>query len=335
MFPPVTVCAVQVMMFSGVGFKLRNFLLMTGTAKGRFHAGTIFQQCGRMRNMTLQTILILHIRTVRLMTLGTLEELSMDLMTRIAVKLGVSAGLTLHIFDWALMTRGTGRFYVLGPGQVNIHRGVRIVTLCTVRSSKVPVFFRIMTFLTLGDYPLLVWRMLLVTLNTLEIFKVGCPLLLEGGYYVIMTGSASVSSCLVCPHINSRFVRAVTGKTIGNCKILSVFLMAVRAFVVPALSQSVAVMTVVAVLLRVSAGELLHINARLRMTGYAAWFDIFEFCKISYYRCMRIMTSLAVFQGKVLFLCRVMAHAAFRNYYLSCRRMPLMTVKTPYNIPVS
>ncbi len=32
---------------------------------------------------------------------------------------------------------------------------------------------------------------------------------------------------------------------------------------------------------------------------------------------------------------RVMTHAAFRDYYLACRRMPLVTVKAPDHIPVS
>ncbi len=247
-----------------------------------------------MRNVTLETILILHVSAVGFMTLCAFQELPVDLVTGVAVKFGMRTWLELHVFNGPLMTGGAGRFHVLCLGKVNLHWCMRIVTPGTVCSSKVPVFLWVMAFLTLGNYSLLVRGMLFMTLNTLEIFQMGCTTLLECGYYVIMTGCTPVCSGLVGPDINRWFVRTVTCKTVVNGKIVCMFLMAVCTLVISAVSQPVAGMAVVAVLPGVSAGKFLHINSRLRMTCYAARLDIFKMGEIGYYRGMRVMASFAV-----------------------------------------
>lgn len=111
-------------------------------------------------------------------------------------------------------------------------------------------------------------------------------------------------------------------------------LVAVSTGVVPALFQSMACMTVVAVLFGVGTWKFLQVFTRLRMTGNAAWCDIFEFGKVCNNWCMRIVASLAVFEGEVFLVRRVMAHTALRNDYLACRRVSLVTVKAPDLVPV-
>ncbi len=126
----------------------------------------------------------------------------------------------------------------------------------------------------------------------------------------------------------------MAGKTVLYLQEIGMFFMAVRTLVVPALFQSVAGMTVVAILLRVLAGKIFHVNTGLRMACNTARLDIFQFGKIGNYRCVRIVASLAVCQGEVFLLSRVMAHAALRYYCLALWRMPLVTVKAANNIPV-
>jgi len=254
---------------------------MTCTAKDRIHAGAIFQKRWSMWNVTLEAVLILHVRTVRFMTLGTLQVLSMDPVTRVTVKFGMSTGLTLHVFKRPIMACDTCGFYILDFGKIKLHWCMRIVTFRTAGSSKMPVFRWIMTFLTPGNNILPVRRVFLMALNALEIFKVGSAALPEGTSNIIMAGSTPVSSGLVCPDIYRRLVRTVTCQTVGNGKILRMLLVAVSACVISSLCQSVTIMTAIAVLPGMSAGELLHVPARLLMACDAAWPDIFKSGKIS------------------------------------------------------
>ncbi len=168
-----------------------------------------------------------------------------------------------------------------------------------------------------------------MTVYTLEVFKVSLTHFLKGGDYVFMARSASVSRGLLCPDVHSRFMWAVTCQAVLDGEVVSVLLVAVSTGVVPALFQAMTCMTVVAVLLGVGTGKFLQVFTRLRMTGDAAWCDIFEFGKVCDNWCMRIVASLAVLEGEVFLVRRVMAHTAPRNDYFTCRRMPLVTVKAP------
>lgn len=111
--PPVTVCAVKLMVLCGIGLKLRNLILVTGAAKCRINAGAVFQQCGSMGNMTLETVLVLHVRAVWSMTLSTLQVLTVNLVAGVAVKFRVCTGLTFHVLQRAFMTGGTCRLHIL------------------------------------------------------------------------------------------------------------------------------------------------------------------------------------------------------------------------------
>ena len=110
--------------------------------------------------------------------------------------------------------------------------------------------------------------------------------------------------------------------------------MAVKAGMIFPLLETVASVTVITVLPGVSAWKLLHVLAWLRMTRNAAGRNIFQRCEICYDRGVRIVTSLAMGQGEMLHLFRVMTHAALGYYHLSRRRMGLVTVQTSYIIPV-
>ncbi len=138
-----------------------------------------------------------------------------------------------------------------------------IVTPGAVWHTKVFTFLPIMTFLAGRDNPFLMWRVFFMALNTLEIFQMAATFLLEPADYIVVTCGTPLGSGLVCPYIYSGFVRAVTGKTVGNLQEVSMLLVTVCTFVVPALLEAVTCMAVVAILSGVSAGEIFHVNTGL------------------------------------------------------------------------
>ncbi len=150
------------------------------------YAVSILKQCRSMWNMTLEAVLIFHLGTVRFVTLKTLLELAMYRMACIAVELGMLAGFPLHVFKGPGMACGAHRLHILHLGKIKLHWLVRIMTPGTVRDAKMLALGRIMTFLAFRDHSFLVRRMLFMTVNALEIFKVAATLLAEGANNIIM-----------------------------------------------------------------------------------------------------------------------------------------------------
>ena len=121
-----------------------NILVAATTAVGR---DRFLEQDRRrfMRGMTIEAILVGHVRRMTFMTLQAVEELAMLGMAIITVKLGVGARYFLHILAGTGMAGEAGRFDVFQLCQVHMRGRMRIVAGFAVFESEMFIFFGIVT----------------------------------------------------------------------------------------------------------------------------------------------------------------------------------------------
>lgn len=299
---------------------LGGLFAVTGTTERSRHFLGIIQGRRLVRRVATQTIVVTHARCVRLMTTETGNILAMDLMTLVAVHLGVGTGQGLELHIDSGMAGNTGRLDRFHRLQVDGQRAMRRMALGAAANIEMRIVRGDMTGSTgnergdprLGMAGMAVgaadpW-MASMAVGAANLRLMGTALPVEIRHLGGMTGAAKSRGRIAGEIDDGRLVRRMAAQTI-----LVSHLRTVRAVALEA-GQSLAMfgMTLVAAHLRMDAGEVDSLFARAFVAGDTGWTHITDTAEILDFRRVGVMALDAVFDGEVSRLGRRMTIGAGR-----------------------
>jgi hypothetical protein len=136
----VTIYTVQPAMFCLASCKHGHLFPMTASAKFRRDFSVKSQAGWPVRLMAPETVTVPHVVTVGIMAFRALHELSVNLVTTVAVLFSMGAGILFHLLPWPRVTCETRGLYILHTGNIKICQCMGIVAFRTVFNGKMPLF---------------------------------------------------------------------------------------------------------------------------------------------------------------------------------------------------